>query len=184
VIEPPPQLALVDAPDGERTTAALVGALAARLAALRTMTGADAFGALIAGYAAVGRQVATTAEGARLRAALAGGRAATNGAAVWTALGIDELAQRPPSPVLDDLRNDLALLLADDLGEELERPARPRGGPKDDVGKVDVVDYLVGMWVCSTETARTIELIAALTPPRSPVTEAQPLEGEGGHLLR
>ncbi len=181
---PPVHVALSDGPDGERTAAALLGALAGRLALLRLMSGADALGSVLAGYAAVGRQAAQTADGARLRRALTRGRAAANGKALWAALGLDELAQRAPSPVLQDLRNDVALLLADDLEAELRGPIRPRrGAAPPETAPVEVVDYLVGMWACSAETVRVIDAIAGLTPSHEAVVAAPPSEPDGP-LLR
>lgn len=180
---------LADADGQPRTTASLVASLAARLATLRLVSGADAFGSLLAGYAAVGRRVAATADGARLRAALERGSAAENGRALWHALGIDDLAQRPPSPVLDHLRNDLALLVADDLDAALgpQPPAVGRDGAADADEPVTVVDYLVGMWACARETVAGIEAVAAATlPPPGAVTPgtAAPPPPSDGPLLR
>ncbi|HEY8340330.1 MAG TPA: hypothetical protein VIK95_10700 [Egibacteraceae bacterium] len=169
---------LADPDEQPRTTAALVASLAARLAALRLVSGADAFGSMLAGYAAVGRRVAATADGARLRAALERSSAAENGRALWEALGIDDLAARSPSPVLDHLRNDLALLVADNLDAALDPPPAPAHGAhgdgtpgEDQEEPVTVVDYLVGMWACARETVAGIEAAAAATlPPPGAVT--------------
>ena len=51
--------------DDARNTANLLGSLAARLGTLFAISGADAIGAQIAGFAAVGRQVSRMAYGAR-----------------------------------------------------------------------------------------------------------------------
>ncbi|MDQ4025967.1 MAG: hypothetical protein M3217_10860, partial [Actinomycetota bacterium] len=81
------QVALVDAPESAgRTTATLLGSLTARLAALHLISGADALGSLVAGYAALGREVARTAEGARMKRALESGRAGRNGELLWSRL--------------------------------------------------------------------------------------------------
>lgn len=132
------------------------------------MSGSEAVGSLIAGYAALGREAARTAQGSRLAAALRAGRPAANGEAVWSALGIDLMAQMPPSPVLDHLRNDLALLMADDLDAALreppggKRPEQPPGA-SEETAPVDDVDYLVGMWAFSRELVAAVEALAAAT---------------------
>lgn len=159
---------LVDAADAAgRTTTTLLGSLATRLAALHVISGADAIGSLFAGYAELGREVARTANGARLRSALETGRPGQNGNAIWTRLGLEEWASSlPPSPVLDQLRNDLALLLANDLEEtldllplpgEVSRPEEPTAE------RAQFVDFLLGLWAFSIEVVRDVEELAAPT---------------------
>jgi len=126
------RLRLVDAPgEAGRTTATLLASLAARLGALYLVSGADAVGSLAAGFAALGRRVGATAEGARLRAALEQGRVGANGDILWTTLGIETwVSSLPPSPVLDQLRNDIALVIVDDPEETLALmpiPGEPAG---------------------------------------------------------
>lgn len=168
-------------------TAALVEALAGRLATLRVVSGEAAIGSMTAGYAALGRRVARTADGARLRRALAATRAAANGADLWQALGIDRLAARSAAtPVLDDLRADVALLLADDLSDALEdRPALPPPPRLDFPDEpAEFVDYLVGMWAFASEAVRAIEVLA-LAAPQPQVVDAPDGPGEPGpRLLR
>lgn len=151
-----------------RTTATLLASLAARLAALHFVSGADAIGALTAGFAALGREVSRTASGARLRRAIEAGRSGANGDALWTKLRIGDWASSmPPSPVLDQLRNDLALLLADDLEATLElmpipnQMAGAQGAQQ--IEPVTFVDCLLGLWALSTELARAVETLAAPT---------------------
>ena len=75
---------LVDAPqEAGRSTATLLASLAARLATLHLISGADAVGSLAAGLSRLGREVAATAAGAQLRQALETGRAGPNGEAIW-----------------------------------------------------------------------------------------------------
>ncbi len=152
---------LVDLPDQSgRSTATLLASLSARLAVLHGVTGAAAVGSLVSGFAALGREVARTAEGARLRAALAAGRAGSNGALLWQELLIEEWASASsPSPILDHLRNDLALLFAGDLAETLELmpiPGEPSGVPAEDA-RATFLDCVLGLWAYSREMTRAIE---------------------------
>jgi hypothetical protein len=158
---------LIDAPNGpDRTTATLLASLEARLLTLYVISGADAIGSLVAGFAAVGREVSRTAQGARLRKAIEAGRPGVNGDALWTRLRIADWASNmPPSPVLDQLRNDLALLLADDLEATLELGPMPNqmagvsGSPP--MEPVTFVDCVLGLWAFSTELTRLVEALAA-----------------------
>lgn len=185
------QVRLVDEPDRSgRTTATLLASLGARLAVLHAVSGADAVGALVAGFAAVGRETAQTAEGARLREALAAGRAGGNGEQIWSALLIDRwTSTMPPSPVLDHLRNDLALLLAEDVGEVLDLPPVP----PEPVGvegahepqPTTAVDVMLGLWTFAHEIIGGVEALAESTmpaPERVVVTAAPP--PTNGLLLR
>lgn len=186
-----PSVQLVDGEEGAgRTTASLVASLASRLAAVSVMNGASLLGSLNAGYAALGRRAARTAAGARLRRALAEGRVATNGEALWAALGIDRLtASVAPTPVLEQARNDLALLAAGDLEEALallpipdEPGDRPTGG---DDAPPTFVDHLLGMWAYTTEVARSIEALAAPTlPPPGQIVRGAPSQPLDGPILR
>ncbi len=186
--EPPDtRLDLADDPAGTpRTTATLLASLVARVRTLPLLDGAQAVGSMVAGLAAVGRRVATTAEGGRLRAALAANRVGVNGAALWSALGLDaSTSALPPRPVDGDLRNDLALLLASDLVDQLERldeTLMAQGiGAIDDPADVDFLDFLVGLWFLAGEVVDVIESIAATAG--DPVAEEAP-PPEGGSLLR
>ncbi len=157
---------LVDEPDrAGRTTAALVASLSGRLAALSAVSGADVVGALAAGVAALGRQASGTAEGRRLREGLAHGRPATNAALLWQQLGIDRwLSTMPASRVLDQLRNDAALLLVDDLAQTLDLPplvAEPTGADRPAAPEViDPLDLVVGMWVLARDTVDLVQALA------------------------
>ncbi len=183
---------LVDAAgEGGRTTATLVASLAARLATLHYVTGASAVGSLVAGFTALGREVSRTAEGARLRKALEAGRPGVNGPLLWDELRItDWISSAPPSPVLDQLRNDMALLLAGDLQETLELLPIPGdmagSGAEADDEEVHALDCIVGLWAFSRELIRTVEALAAPTlPALGTVVPADPGPVEpDGSLLR
>jgi hypothetical protein len=180
-------LRLVDEPDRSgRSTATLLASLSGRLAALHGITGADAVGSLTAGYAALGRSVARTAEGGRMLAAIRSSRAGANGERLWEALLIGKWASSlPPAPILDHLRNDLALLLADDVDETLDLPSMPPepvgagGGPVDETATAE--HYLLGMWAFAREVQASVEELASehLPPPGRVVTAIAdpPLDG-------
>ena len=179
----PVRLRLVDdAGVGDRTTVSLLASLVARLTALRTVTGAEAVGSMMAGLAQLGREVARTADGARMRDAIEK-TVAAHGEAIWTALS------------LDHLRNDIALLTADDLEEILDRPlpaASPGGGAPEALehGDGDQVfrmfcDYLVGVWALSFEVHRAVEvLVADSLMPAGTVRPGATATGDGGPVLR
>ena len=160
---------LIDSAEGQgRTTATLLASLAARLTVLHLVSGADVIGSLTAGFAALGREVGKSAEGASLRRAIEAGRAGGNGNALWTKLLIGEWAStKPPSPILDQLRNDFALLLADDLQVTLELmpiPGQMAGAAGTEVTEdVTFVDTVLGLWAFSSEMVRAVELLAAPT---------------------
>ena len=189
---PADRVRLVDAPDeAGRSTATLLASLTARLATLHMISGADAVGCLTAGMSRLGREVAATAAGAQLRQALESGRAGTNGPALWSALRIDEWASSlPPSPVLDQLRNDLALLLAEDLQPTLELlpipPEPSEGAGAAEPAQATFVDFTLGLWAFSLEVVRAVESMAAPTMDsvHPVVAGAQPPHERGGELLR
>jgi hypothetical protein len=182
---------LVDAP-GEpgRTTATLVASLAARLGTLYLVSGADAVGSLAAGFCALGREVSRTAEGARLRRALESGRVGANGDSIWTTLLIGRwLSATPPSPVLDQLRNDVALVLADDLAETLALlpiPGEAAGERAQPLDEWTFADLVLGLWAFSRELVAAVEALAEPTlPPAGEVrVGAAPDERPDGELLR
>jgi hypothetical protein len=172
-----------------RTTATLLGSLAGRLGALFAISGADAIGAQIAGFAAVGRQVSATAEGARLRAQLERSRGGINGEAIWQRLQIDEwLSGAPPSPVLEDLANDLALLLSTDLHDALH--ALDRGTlpiPRAEVPlpeRVHVLDSLIGLWAVGRQLAAAVEALVAGAETAPRLTSPPNVGLDEGGLLR
>lgn len=193
----PATVRLVDVPgQAGRTTASLLAALTARLATLYVVSGADVIGSVTAGFAALGRRVAETAAGARLLEAIEAGRPGMNGERLWSTLRIGEWASSmPPSPVLDQLHNDLALLLANDLEDALELPPLPPepNGPSIDAqssaGSASFAYCALGMWAFGSELAEAVEAIAAPTlPPANRVVPARaaPASGEagGGSVLR
>jgi hypothetical protein len=173
---------LVDGVPGPgRTTATLLASLAARLATLHFATGAQAVGSLVAGLAALGRAVAATADGARLKQAIEAGRAGTNGEAVWSALQIAEwTAGLPPSPVLDHLRNDLALLLADDLEDVIDLlpiPGEAAGAQAaDDEVAPTFLDCVLGLWAFAREIDGAVAALVrgALADPGAVVAGPDP----------
>jgi hypothetical protein len=172
-----------------RTTANLLGSLAARLGTLFAISGAEAIGAQIAGFAAVGRQVSRTAEGARMRAQLERSRGGINGEAIWQRLQIDEwLSAAPPSPVLEDVANDLALLLSSDLPEALHALDRgslpiPRAAlPEPE--RVHVVDALIGLWAVGRQLVVAVEALVG-DPADTPRLSSPPdVRLDDGDLLR
>jgi hypothetical protein len=185
------QARLVDAPgESGRTTATLLASLSARLGALFLVSGADAVGSLAAGFAALGREVSGTAEGARLRRALERGRPGANGDALWSALRIgDWVSSLPPTPVLGQLRNDVALLLADDLAETLELmpiPGEPAGEKAEAPADSSFVELTLGLWAFARELVAAVETLAAPTLPQPGgfVTGAAPADAPEGELLR
>lgn len=179
---------LVD-PEGEadRTTASLVSSLATRLIILHYTSGVSVIGSMLAGLAAAGREAARTAEGARLRKALQASPASRNGEAIWAALKIGDIAAGlPATPILDHVRNDLALLLADDLAETLAEPPTPpamgnRGGDGS-LGEIRFLDCMLGIWAHAREMNRSIESLAALAGPM-PTFEGGTATGEAGPSL-
>ncbi len=97
-----------------------------------------------------------TAEGARVREAVLATRIASNGDALWARLGMHAAwSVFSPTPVLEDVRNDLALLLADDLSAALADidsvdPAE-RIGPLRVPEPIECVDVIIGMWAYSRD---------------------------------
>ena len=182
---------LVDAAGGPgRTTATLVASLAARLGTLHFVSGAAAVGSLVAGFAALGRELRQTAPGARLHHAIETARAGTNGDALWSALKISDWASGlPPSPILDHLRNDLALLLADDLEDTLALlpiPGEAAGAqaPVDDEQPASFADCVLGLWAFAREITQAVDaLVGAAPAPRDVVAPAPDFE-RAGPLLR
>ena len=186
----PVRRSLVDEPENAgRTTATLLGSLTSRLGAIHMVSGADAIGSLVAGFVELGRAVSQTAEGARLRRALERGRPGLNGTLIWSKLRIDDWASTmTASPVLDQLRNDVALLLADDLEVALDLvpiPGELRGLREDDREPATFVDFMVGLWGFSRELVSTVDELAAPTleaPGR--FVQAAGVEEVDGELLR
>ena len=153
-----------------RTTMTLLASLVTRVSTLPLLNGAQAIGSLVSGLAAVGREVGATAEGAALRTALARSRLVANGDSLWSELHLDaSTSALPPRPVFDDLRNDLALLLAPDLLDSLERldPAHLGAGLGliQEPEEATFLDFAVGLWVVADEIVAVIGAMAASAPP-------------------
>ncbi len=178
-----------DAAESGRSTATLLASLGGRLGALHVITGATAVGSLAAGFAALGREVSKTTEGARVRQALETGRAGPNGEVIWDALRIGDWASsHPPAPVLDQLRNDVALLLAEDVDETIELlpipPEMAGAAGTQDVPRAEFLDFAVGYWAFSVEVVRAFDALTGPTlGPHYAVGEGPPAE-PGGPLLR
>jgi hypothetical protein len=181
---------LIDEPGSSgRTTATLLASLVARLSIAYTVSGADVIGSLTAGLVALGREAGATATGARLRCALQTNRVSTNGAALWTALRLGDLADRPAAQIVSQLRNDLSLLLADDLEETLELlpiPPEPPNRSQATLNDPDMVDLVLGLWAFGRELVATVEVVATPTlPPRIEIDHDRRDNPErGGALLR
>jgi hypothetical protein len=177
------RIRLVDAPDEPgRTTATLLASLAARLASLYAVSGADAIGAVAAGLARIGREAGQTAEGQRLRKAIESGRAGANGDLLWSRLLIGPwVSSLPPAPLLEHLRNDLALLLTPDLGAGLDAGIVPVGYAGDRGALVpepaSFTDYLLGLWAFGAEMRRAVEMLAAPGLEGSPEVAGQEQSG-------
>lgn len=181
-----PRVRLADVPErAGRTTATLLASLSARIGTLHVVTGATALGSLAAGFAALGREAAKTAEGQRLRQAIEASRAGTNGESIWTALRFDEwLASTAATPILDQLRNDLALLLAPDLEETLALMPMPgeTGFDQPDDAPPNFPDLVLGLYVFAQELTAAVHAVAApadlggsVEPPPVPREEPSPL---------
>jgi hypothetical protein len=185
------RIRLVDAPEeAGRTTATLVASLAARLATLYAVSGAAAVGSMVAGFAAIGREASQTAEGASLRRALERGRVASNGRALWAAMRIGQWASLvPAAPLLDQLRNDMALLLAPNLEETLGLmpiPGEAAGaaGAADEPPS-DFLDCIIGMWAFSREMVSAVDALAAPTRESQDILPASnQAEPPSGSILR
>jgi hypothetical protein len=182
---------LIDVEDtAGRTTATLVASLAARLSSLYFISGADAIASLTSGFAELGREVSKTVEGARLREAFTTSRVVANGEALWRTLRIgDGASTAVPSPVLAQLRNDVALLLADDLDGVLGLlpiPAEaPTGALPPPQQTVTFLDFIIGYWAFSKEVLASLEALAKLGRPSSAVHPGpEPVPPLKGSLLR
>ena len=96
-----------------------------------------------------------------MRQALETGRAGPNGEVIWDALRIGDWASsHPPAPVLDQLRNDVALLLAEDVDETIELlpipPEMAGAAGTQDVPRAEFLDFAVGYWAFSVEVVRRV----------------------------
>jgi hypothetical protein len=184
---------LIDDPAGvPRRTATLLTALLSRSAAVSMISGAQTLASIAAGLAALGRQMGTTVEGSRVRQALANSRAGHNLDLLFSELGFGDLvAVSSPTPVLEDLHNDLALLLAPDLGDAIEsaQSGAVNGtavAPVAPAQAVDPIDFLVGFWAYSRQVADSVEALVDWLAPTVPTVTAGvgPDEPTDGRLLR
>ncbi len=181
------EIEIDDVRGAARTTAAALGSLMARIGTLHVITGAQAVGSLVAGLAALGRSATRTAEGARVRETLSATRVAANGESLWSTLGMDSTwSSLPPSPVLEDLRNDLALLLAHDLDAVLADAdlvaASDHIGALREPEPFECIDLAVGLWAYAREVVAVVDdLVAAADTPRVRTPDPTDL---GGPVLR
>ncbi|WP_298918695.1 hypothetical protein [uncultured Roseobacter sp.] len=161
---------LIDPPeDAGRTTASLFASLASRLITLHYTSGVSVIGSTLAGLAEAGREISKTAEGARIRRALEASAIKENGDLLWNALRVTGWTEgMPAAPVLDHIRNDLALLLADDLAETIENVPAPLENKVRQSGNVpaniNFIDTLMGLWIHSREIVQSVEAMARLAP--------------------
>lgn len=176
---------VLDDVGGARSTSDLVGSLLARAATLGVVTGGQALASLVAGLAALGREAATTtSDGARLREALLESRIAANGEALWARLGTgDALAAAPPSPILEDLRNDVALLLAHDLDAVLAdidmiEPSE-HIGPLAEPDRADCVHLIIGLWAYASEIVAVVDALTIHAEPGAVRAPAPSLDHDG-----
>ncbi len=190
-----PRAVLTDEHGGEepfaRTTSSLLGSLVSRIAALMYVSGFEAIGSQIAGFAALGRDARTTADGIRLANALEASMLGGNGEALWSGLRLTEwLSQAPPSPVLSDITNDLALLLSPDLHEALHDLATgelPIGrAPLNKPQEVTFVDAVLGFWVVGRRLVDACDALAAAgaTEHESFTTEPPHPSVDDGSFMR
>jgi len=183
---------LVDVEDSAgRTTASLLAALVSRLALLHFISGADAVASLVSGFAALGREVSKTSAGAALRQALNASQVASNGQAVWTTVRIGENASTAiPSPVLEQFRNDVALLLAEDLENVISMmpipPEAPSGALPEPQQTVTFMDFMIGYYAFSNEVVSAVDAMAQLGQPvkREVVSHGEPATPLHGSILR
>jgi hypothetical protein len=190
-VSPDPVIVLEDASDGAaRTTGTLLASLVVRVRTLALLSGSQAVGSLVAGAAELGRQVSASAEGARIRSALERTRPGINAEALWSTLGLGDLASiLPPTPVLEDLRNDIALLVAPDLDQalvELDEGSVSSGiGLVREPRPVGVLDFLVGLWALARFLGDAVELLAEPAPPEAtPDEPAEVIRADDGPILR
>jgi hypothetical protein len=184
-----PAVVLEDARDGPaRTTNTLLASLVVRLRTLALLPGSEAVGSIVAGVAELGRRVASTGEGARIRKALECSRPGVNGELLWSTLHMGDLPSAiPPTPVLEELRNDVALLLAPDLERalaELDETSLTAGiGLVSEPQPVAFLDLVLGLWALSRFAADAVE---ALAESSAHDADASPegVDPEDGPLLR
>ena len=114
-------------------------------------------------------------------------RAGVNAETLWSALELGHLASLvPPTPVLGDLRNDIALLVADDLPQAvamLDESSLESGmGLVREPQPFDVLDFLVGLWALGGFVADALELLSAATVPAEDAPETS--DSTDGPVLR
>jgi hypothetical protein len=186
-----PHADFVDHPTevGRTTTTLLAGAMT-RAATLSAITGAQAVASMIAGLAALGRAVAETVEGQHMRDAIDRGRLRENLDLLFGGLGLGALASAsPPTPMLEDFFNDVALVLAPDVADSIDA-ALVGAASGSSVGvlrtaeKVDPIDFVVGLWAFSSEVATTLRELIEAGPLLDRVTSAYNDEAGEGRLLR
>lgn len=179
---------LIDPPDeAGRTTASLFASLASRLIALHYTSGVSIIGSTMAGLAEAGREISGTAEGARIRRAIENSVIRENGEQLWRALRIASWTEgMPAAPVLDHIRNDLALLLADDLAETIDNVPAPGETALNTSStlppEINFMDTLMGLWVHSREIMRSIEALAETVSTPEPIQQGDPVHK--GPILR
>jgi hypothetical protein len=184
-----PAVVLEDARDGPaRTTDTLLASLVVRLRTLALLSGSEAVGSIVSGVAELGRRAALSDEGARIRAALEHSRPGVNGDLLWSTLRMSDLPSAiPPTPVLEALRNDVALLLAPDLeralGEMDETSLTAGIGLVSEPQPVTFLDFTLGLWALCRFAADAVEALAEPSA-RGPDARPEGVDHEDGPLLR
>lgn len=183
-----PHVRLIDASDeAGRTTASLFSSLAGRMVALHYTSGVSVIGSTLAGLAEAGREISKTSDGARMRRAIAASVAKNNGELIWKALRISSWSEGiPATPVLDHVRNDLALLLAHDLTDTLENVPAPQESRMNTVSRelvdINFLDTVMGLWIYSREVVSSIEALQATAAAAERIEPGDALHN--GSILR
>jgi hypothetical protein len=188
---PAPHADFVDHPNEVgRSTTTLLAAVLTRAATLGAISGAQAVASMIAGLAALGRSVAGTIEGQHMRDAIDHGRLRENLDLLFGGLGLGALASAsPPTPMLEDFFNDVALVLAPDVADSVDGAlvgtvTGASVGLLRSPEPVDPVDFVVGFWAFSSEVAATLRELIEAGPVLDRVTDADEHAAERGRLLR
>lgn len=178
---------------GRRTSTQMVSVLT-RASTLGVISGAQALASMIAGLAALGREASTTIVGERRRAALEHGRVRDNLELLFSRFGLGALASiSPPTPILEDFFNDLALLLAPDTNQVVDAAALGALEglgvglllPPASAAPFEPLDFLLGLWTYSAEVAAAFDALSDDVPTDDVgVTVAADDEPGPGRLLR
>ncbi len=178
---------------GRCTSTQLISVLT-RASTLGIISGAQALASMIAGLAALGREASTTIVGERRRSVLERGRVRDNLDLLFSRFGLGALASMsPPTPMLEEFFNDLALLLAPDTAQHVDAAASAALGglgvgllvPSASAAPFDPVDFLLGLWTYTTEVAAALDALCEDPPgDAAGLTVARDDAPGPGRLLR